>query len=62
MRAGELVSSNGEARRKMGEGAVRVNDVKIAADQAHDWSDLLADVEAFKVQVGKKRIALVKPI
>ena len=62
LRAGELVSSNGEARRKMGEGAVRVNDQKIAADETHDWSDVLADVDAFKVQVGKKRIALVKPV
>lgn len=62
LRAGELVASNGEARRKMGEGAVRVNDEKIAADQAHAWSDVLDEVEAFKVQVGKKRIALVKPV
>ncbi|MEO1660359.1 MAG: tyrosine--tRNA ligase [Pseudomonadota bacterium] len=62
LRAGELVSSNGEARRKMNEGAVRVNDEKISADQAHAWADVLTDVEAFKVQVGKKRIALVKPI
>lgn len=61
LRAGELVASNGEARRKMNEGAVRVNDEKIAADVTHSWTDLLADVSAFKVQVGKKRIALVKP-
>lgn len=62
LRAGELVASNGEARRKMGEGAVRVNDEKVPTDQSHDWNDILADVEAFKVQVGKKRIALVKPV
>lgn len=62
LRAGELVASNGEARRKMGEGAVRVNDQKVAADQPHPWGDILSDVEAFKVQVGKKRIALVKPV
>ena len=62
LRAGELVSSNGEARRKMGEGAVRVNDEKVPADQTHDWADILSEVEAFKVQVGKKRIALVKPV
>ncbi|MHA7900028.1 MAG: tyrosine--tRNA ligase [Henriciella sp.] len=62
LRAAELVASNGEARRKMGEGAVRVNDEKIAADQTHVWSDALTDVDAFKVQVGKKRIALVKPV
>ncbi|MEM9178144.1 MAG: tyrosine--tRNA ligase [Pseudomonadota bacterium] len=62
LRAGELVASNGEARRKMGEGAVRVNDEKIAADQTHAWTDILTEVDAFKVQVGKKRIALVKPV
>ncbi|MEO1321639.1 MAG: tyrosine--tRNA ligase [Pseudomonadota bacterium] len=62
LRAGELVSSNGEARRKMNEGAVRVNDEKVAADQTHAWTETLADVDAFKVQVGKKRIALVKPV
>lgn len=62
LRAGELVASNGEARRKMGEGAVRVNDEKVGADQTHGWDDMLSEVEAFKVQVGKKRIALVKPV
>ncbi|MEO0606676.1 MAG: tyrosine--tRNA ligase [Pseudomonadota bacterium] len=62
LRAGQLVASNGEARRKMNEGAVRVNDDKISADQTHAWSDILSEVEAFKVQVGKKRIALVKPV
>lgn len=62
LRAGELVASNGEARRKMNEGAVRVNDEKIAVDQAHAWGEVLSDVDAFKVQVGKKRIALVKPV
>ena len=61
LRAGELVASNGEARRKMAEGAVRVNDDKVGADQTHAWSDVLDEVGAFKVQVGKKRIALVKP-
>ena len=62
LRAGELVASNGEARRKMNEGAVRVNDEKVAADQTHNWANVLSVVDAFKVQVGKKRIALVKPI
>lgn len=62
LRAADLVKSNGEARRKLGEGAVRVNDEKILAEQTHDWGDMLNDVSAFKVQVGKKRIALVKPV
>jgi len=62
LRAAELAKSNGEARRKMAEGAVRVNDEKIGEDQVHAWTDILADVDAFKVQIGKKRIALVKPV
>lgn len=62
LKAADLVKSNGEARRKMAEGAVRVNDDKVAEDQTHAWSDILSDVDAFKVQVGKKRIALVKPV
>lgn len=61
LRAAELVKSNGEARRKIAEGAVRVNDMKIAEDTSHAWAEMLSDVEAFKVQIGKKRIALVKP-
>ncbi len=61
LRAAGLVKSNGEARRKLGEGAVRVNDDKITEDQTHAWNSVLGDVDAFKVQVGKKRIALVKP-
>ncbi|MEM7492403.1 MAG: tyrosine--tRNA ligase [Pseudomonadota bacterium] len=62
LKAAELVASNGEARRKLGEGAVRVNDDRIAEDQTHSWETILESVSAFKVQVGKKRIALVKPI
>ncbi len=60
LRAANLVSSNGEARRKIQEGAVRINDARISAEAVHSWSDVLSDVDAFKVQVGKKRLALVK--
>lgn len=59
LKAADLVKSNGEARRKLSEGAVRVNDERITEDQTHLWTDILKDVSAFKVQVGKKRIALV---
>ena len=62
LRAAELAKSNGEARRKISEGAVRINDEKIAEDQLHPYDDVLSDVGAFKVQIGKKRIALVKPV
>ncbi len=62
LKAAELVNSNGEARRKIAEGAVRVNDEKILEDRAHNYDELLPEVDAFKVQVGKKRIALVRPV
>ncbi len=62
LRAAELVKSNGEARRKISEGAVRVNDVVISEDIQHAHADLLPEIGAFKVQVGKKRIALVRPV
>ena len=57
LKAAELVQSNGEARRKINEGAVRVNDERIQVDTTHSWESVLEDVSAFKVQVGKKRIA-----
>jgi len=61
LRAAELVGSNGEARRKIGEGAVRVNDRVVSQDSQHAHTETLPEVGAFKVQVGKKRIALVRP-
>ncbi len=61
--AGQLVKSKGEAKRKIAEGAVRVNDVKITnLTTMHNYDDVLPDVDAFKVQIGKKRIVLVKPV
>ena len=62
LRAAELVKSNGEARRKIAEGAVRINDVVASEDSQHAHADTLPDIGAFKVQVGKKRIALVRPV
>ena len=62
LRAAGLVKSNGEARRKITEGAVRVNDEIINEDSLHSRDDLLSDVGAYKVQVGRKRIALVRPV
>lgn len=61
LRAAELASSNGEARRKLKEGAVRINDEKVSDERPHSWDAVLEEVGAFKVQVGKKRIALVRP-
>ena len=62
LRAAQLVKSNGEARRKIAEGAVRVNDEKITEDMNHPYTDIPESMDGFKVQVGKKRIAIVKPI
>ena len=60
--ASELVASNSEARRKIAEGAVRINDVVVAeAGEMVAWSRLDATTGAFKVQLGKKKVVLVKP-
>jgi tyrosyl-tRNA synthetase len=57
-----LVRSNAEARQKIIEGAVRINDQRITDPQATAyWTQVDPRVGAFKVQIGKKRIVLVKP-
>ena len=60
--ASGLVSSNSEARRKIAEGAVRIND-KIVSDphETVPWTAVDPATGAFKVQLGKKKIVLVKP-
>ena len=55
-----LVGSMGEAKRKIAEGAVRINDERIAEPRNHELTELLPEIAAFKVQLGK-RIVLVKP-
>ena len=60
--ASGLVSSNREARQKIAEGAVRINDRLINDPyEIVPWSQVDPRVGAFKVQLGKKRIVLVKP-
>jgi tyrosyl-tRNA synthetase len=62
--ASKLVASMSEARRKISEGAVRINDRLITADTQYiPWTELDHDYGAFKVQLGKNRskIVLVKP-
>jgi tyrosyl-tRNA synthetase len=62
--ASKLVPSMSEARRKISEGAVRINDEVIKPDTAVIlWSQLDPEHGAFKVQLGKNRskIVLVKP-
>jgi len=61
--ASGLFSSNSEARRKISEGAVQIGDKKVSDTKAIiPWTDLDPQTQAFKVQFGKKKIILVKPI
>jgi tyrosyl-tRNA synthetase len=62
--ASRLVPSMSEARRKIAEGAVRINDLLVTPDtKAISWDQLDPEYGAFKVQLGKNRskIVLVKP-
>jgi tyrosyl-tRNA synthetase len=62
--AAKLVASMSEARRKIAEGAVRINDVIVTpSKKIVEWSELLPEFGAFKVQLGKNvsKIVLVKP-
>ena len=60
--AAGLASSNGEARRHIQSGAVRVNDTAVEDDKRTlGTSDLLGE-GVIKLSVGKKRHALIKPV
>jgi tyrosyl-tRNA synthetase len=60
--AAGLAASNGEARRHIQSGAVRVNDAAVEDDKrALVSADLLAE-GVIKLSVGKKRHALIKPV
>jgi tyrosyl-tRNA synthetase len=52
-----LAASNGEARRKVSEGAVRVNDVPVSDPQ----SDIVLDGAEAKLSLGKKRHVILVP-
>lgn len=58
----ELVKSNGEARRQIKEGGLRVNDVVIKDEKAKlGPSDITAE-GVIKLSLGKKRHVLLKPV
>ncbi len=63
VRAAELVRSMAEARQKIAERAIRINDRVV--ESPNEPFDLDKDVDpalgAFKVQLGKRKICLVKP-
>ncbi|HVY34782.1 MAG TPA: tyrosine--tRNA ligase [Caulobacteraceae bacterium] len=61
--ASGLFTSNSEARRKISEGAVQIADQKVSdANDIISWDALDPQTGAFKVQFGKKKIILVKPV
>ena len=57
-----LAGSNGEARRHIQSGAVRVNDAVIKDDKLAIGDNALLPEGVIKLSVGKKRHALIKPI
>ena len=60
--AAGLAGSNGEARRHIQSGAVRVNDVVVEDDKLSLGTDALLTEGVIKLSVGKKRHALIKPV
>jgi tyrosyl-tRNA synthetase len=63
LKASRLASSLSDARRKIESGAVKINDECIS--DPRKWfgkSDVDSQTEAFKVQYGKKKIVLLKPV
>jgi tyrosyl-tRNA synthetase len=57
-----LAGSNGEARRHVQSGAIRVNDAVIEDDKLSIGDNALLPEGVIKLSVGKKRHALIKPI
>src|SRR5690606_1541012 len=57
-----LAGSNGEARRHIASGAVRINDAVIDDDKLMLGDNALLEEGVIKLSVGKKRHALIKPV
>ena len=63
LKASGLASSLSDARRKVAEAAVKINDKSVSDPTAYyDLVDVDPQTNAFKVQYGKKKIVLVKPV
>ena len=56
-----LASSNGEARRHVKGGAIRINDEQVSDERMSVTSDNLNDSGAIKLSMGKKKHFLIKP-
>jgi tyrosyl-tRNA synthetase len=57
-----LATSMREARDLIGGGGIQINDAKPAVGDLYKRDQVIAELAAFKVQKGKKKIVLVKPI
>ncbi|MDB5621766.1 MAG: tyrosine--tRNA ligase [Devosia sp.] len=57
-----LAASNGEARRHVASGAVRINDSLVEDDKLSLGNNALLPEGVIKLSVGKKRHALIKPV
>jgi tyrosyl-tRNA synthetase len=57
-----LAASNGEARRHIQSGAVRLNDTVVEDDKFVVGDSALLEEGVLKLSVGKKRHALIKPV
>ena len=58
-----LFSSKSELRRKINEGAIRIdNQVVSDTDQIFRYADMDVSIGAYKVQFGKKKTILVRPV
>ena len=57
-----LVTSNGEARRQIKGGGIRVNDTPVTDDKMMLTPDVLTPEGVIKLSLGKKRHVLLKPV
>jgi len=57
-----LASSNGEARRQIKGGALKINDIAVTADTAQITAFDLSDNGVIKLSMGKKKHVLLKPV
>ncbi|WP_426041158.1 tyrosine--tRNA ligase [Brevundimonas sp. TWP2-3-4b1] len=62
VKAAGFARSLGEAGRHMAGNAIRINDELVVEDRMHSYDELLPGHGAFKVQFGKKKIVLVRPV
>ena len=61
VRAG-LVTSNGEARRQIKGGGLRMNDAAVTDEKMLLTPDLLTPEGVIKLSLGRKRHVLLKPV